>query len=338
MEYKIHTTFPEFLLDEWNNLVAGSASNVPFLRYEYLEIWWRTRGGGEWPQADLTIITAHEDGRLVGVAPLFHTPDYKGRPALMLVGSIEITDYLDLIALPEDMPRFIHELLPFLNSGALPEWKALDWQNILDDSPTLPILAQEAARLGWTHEQSFLQNSPFVVLPGEWESYLARIDKKQRHEIRRKMRRIEEFGVPIHWYITSDPARLDEDIEAFMALMAQDPRKDAFLTPAMREHMRLTARCAFENDCLRLAFLEIDGKKAAVYFAFDYLNRIWLYNSGIDWMYNEFSPGWVLLGYLLKWANEQKYEVFDFLRGDENYKYRFGATDRTIVRVAIERP
>ena len=115
------------------------------------------------------------------------------------------------------------------------------------------------------------------------------------------------------------------------------PEKAAFLTPAMREHMRLVMRCASEKCCLQLSFLEVNGEKAAGYLSFDYLDRIWVYNSGIDQRFSEYSPGWVLLGYLLKWANEQQRSEFDFMRGDEDYKYRFGAVDRRVVRVLISR-
>ena len=115
-------------------------------------------------------------------------------------------------------------------------------------------------------------------------------------------------------------------------LNGQDEEKKAFLTPAMRVQMHKAIQCAFEAGCLNLAFLEINGEKAAAYLSFDYLNRLWVYNSGLNRKFNEFSPGWVLLGYLLRWANEKKYEEFDFMRGDEEYKYRFGAVDRFVMR------
>jgi CelD/BcsL family acetyltransferase involved in cellulose biosynthesis len=86
---------------------------------------------------------------------------------------------------------------------------------------------------------------------------------------------------------------------------------------------------------LQLAFLTVGEVKAAAYLNFDFLNRIWVYNSGIDPRFSEHSPGWVLLGYLLKWANENNRFEFDFMRGNEDYKYRFGAIDRTVVRVHI---
>jgi CelD/BcsL family acetyltransferase involved in cellulose biosynthesis len=338
MELTLHRSFPIDLAPEWNALLEKTATHVPFMRYEYLNLWWETRGGGEWPDAELALVTAKRDGQLIGAAPLFYTPDWQGRPALLLVGSIEISDYLDLLVQPIDLAEFLKVLLPFLKEADLPNWDALDFYNILSDSPSIPAIAAAVEELGWTCRSEKLQHSPYIPLPGDWDAYLANVDKKQRHEIRRKLRRAENSLVPVEWHIVETADRLDEHINDFMALMRMDADKASFLTPAMEEHMRKTAHFAAAVDSLNLAFLEIDGKKAAGYLSFDFLNRLWVYNSGINWKdYAEYSPGWVLLAYLLQWANEQGYEAFDFMRGDEEYKYRFGAVDRFVMRVTVEK-
>jgi CelD/BcsL family acetyltransferase involved in cellulose biosynthesis len=105
----------------------------------------------------------------------------------------------------------------------------------------------------------------------------------------------------------------------------------------VRRQMQLACQAAFENGWLQLAFLEVDGQKAAGYLNFDYLNRIWVYNSGLDRRFMDLSAGWVLLGYLLRWANENKRSEFDFMRGDEAYKYRFGGVDGFVVRAKVMR-
>ncbi len=305
MELTLHTEFPAHLETEWNALLDETATHVPFLRHEYLQLWWQTRGGGEWQNGELALVTARRDGKLAAAAPLFYTPDHQGQAALLLLGSIEISDYLDLLVRPPDLPVFLDALLPFLQSSRLPPFASLDLYNILDHSPTLAALKTAAERHGWEPRLQKLQHSPYIPLPGDWDQYLAGIDKKQRHEIRRKLRRIQEAPLPVRWYMVSNEATLDAEIEDFLRLMRNDPVKDAFLSPQMEEHMRMTARCAFERGCLNLSFLEIGGEKAAAYLSFDYLNRLWIYNSGINFKkFGEYSPGWVLLAYLLRWANE----------------------------------
>ena len=336
MDWTIYRYFPQELETEWNLLLDESITHVPFLRHEYLRIWWDTLGGGEWKSAELTIAAARRDGSLVGIAPLFLTPDHQGLSALMLLGSIEISDYLDLIVRPQDLKVFVDELLPFLAAN-IPAWQVLDWYNLLDTSPLLEVIQQAAIKLGWHVELNQLQHSPYIPLPGDFETYLAGIDKKQRHEIRRKMRRAEEANQGVTYVIANDAARIDQDIEDFLALMANDAQKLAFLTPVMRETFRQMVRCAFETGCLHLAFLEINGEKAAGHLSFDYLKRIWAYNSGINPKYIELSPGWVLLGRELQWANQNGYTEYDFMRGDEEYKYRFGSVDRSVKRLTMVR-
>ncbi|MFM8322779.1 MAG: GNAT family N-acetyltransferase [Chloroflexota bacterium] len=325
--------------DQWNDLLACcSASHVPFLRFEYQKAWWNTLGGGEWPQGELFIAAGRADsGELVGIAPLFFTHNRDGLPALLLVGSIEISDYLDLVVRTDRLDEFIATLFDWLAGPEAPAWQALDFNNLPEESPSLPALEWAAAARGWTMERRRLQPCPRIPLPGDWETYLAAIDKKQRHEIRRKMRRAEESPTPVGWYIAGDPDTLDAETQAFLDLMAQDPEKEAFLTPVMRQAMLALVRAAFDAGWLQLAFLTVNGEKAAAYLNFDYAGHIWVYNSGLNFNFREVSPGWVLLGYLLQWANQNGRQFFDFMRGDEDYKYRFGGVNRYVYRALITR-
>jgi CelD/BcsL family acetyltransferase involved in cellulose biosynthesis len=340
MQLSVLRTVDEFdaLAEEWNALLAESASHVPFLRHEYLANWWRSLGGGEWKWGELYVVLARrEDGALSGIAPMFFTENRDREPALMLLGSIEISDYLDLIARPEDLSFFIAALSEHLSGPDAPAWKILDWHNILEGSPTLGLLADSARRCGWEYVQQKLQHCPYIPLPGDWDTYLGQIDKKQRHEIRRKMRRVESSDTPVRWYIVQAETSLNSEIEDFFSLMAQDDEKRRFLTQEMRSQMRASLRAAFHAGWLQLAFIEVGGEKAAGYLNFDYGNHIWVYNSGIDYRFSAYSPGWVLLGHLLKWANENGRAAFDFMRGNEDYKYRFGGVDRFVVRARVRR-
>jgi CelD/BcsL family acetyltransferase involved in cellulose biosynthesis len=336
LEFTLHRVFPDTLEKEWNTLLEESISHVPFLRYEYLHTWWQTRGGGEWPEAELAIITAEEKGRLIGIAPLFLAM-HAGRQELLFLGSIEISDYLDLIVREEDLHRFVDGTLDFLLRTKDLNWESLDLYNLLDGSPSLKVFEQAAEKKGLGFELTRLQHSPFIPLPGDWETYLAGIDKKQRHEIRRKMRRVEEAGTAVRWYIVEDRSTLEAETNAFISLMENDEDKLKFLTEKMREHIHSTVRCAFDAGCLQLSFLEVNGEKAAGYLSFDYQGRMWIYNSGLDWKFSEYSPGWVMLGNLIRLAIESGHTEFDFMRGDEDYKYRFGAVDRFVMRMVISK-
>jgi CelD/BcsL family acetyltransferase involved in cellulose biosynthesis len=333
MIYKLHHDFSEIDKQEWNGLLTNSISDNPFLRYEYQRAWWEHRGGGEWKEAKLILVTAREDEKLIGIAPLF-IADHDGRPALLLIGSIEISDYLDVIVRADDHARFLSGLFDFLASTLTDNWPAVDWYNIPDSSTTLTALKEEAAKRGWTHHEEVYRPTPRIALNGSFEEYLARVEKKQRHEIRRKMRRADESGRGVRWHISS-MADVEAEIDSFLALMEQDPGKAGFLHEAMRAQMRAVIRAAHDNGWLWLAFLEADGQRIAANLNFDYNGKLWGYNAGVNRAFMDLSPGWVLLGHVLQWACENGRAEFDFMRGDEEYKYRFGAVNRHVMRVVL---
>jgi CelD/BcsL family acetyltransferase involved in cellulose biosynthesis len=131
---------------------------------------------------------------------------------------------------------------------------------------------------------------------------------------------------------------LEADVDRFLSLMAHDRAKAAFLTPPMREHFHRVAAAAAEGGYLDLVFLEAEGRAAAGYFDFDYGNRIWVYNSGIDPAYLSLSPGWVLIGAVIEQAAQEGKEAVDFLRGEEGYKTHLGGGPRYVERLTITRP
>lgn len=337
MEYTLHKDFSEIPAEAWNELAQAGISDTPFARHEMLSEWWKTRGGGEWPEAELVLISASEEGKLVGIAPLFKA-EYEGRAALLLVGSIEVSDYLDLIVREQDLPRFAAGLLDFLGKPGGCHRIPLDWYNIPDSSPTLPILKAEAEIRRWEYQEEVYRPTPRISLEGGFDAYLSRIDKKQRHEIRRKMRRAAESPAPVHFYLVEDGSNLQAEIEAFFELMTHDTNKAEFLKPEMRAHVSALIRTAFEQGYLWLAFLTINGTKAAAALNFDYGNKLWGYNSGVSRDFMELSPGWVLLTHQIQWACDHGRYEFDFMRGDEEYKYRFGGVNKYVMRAVITPP
>jgi len=339
MQFKVITTEEEWksIAREWNTLLAHSACHLPFLRHEYLVNWWQTRGGGEWnaETSQLTIITATRDGELIGIAPLFTGINRNYETVLMFIGSFEVSDYLDVIARPDDLFEFIQGLLDFISTDPDTRGKTLDLYNFSDCSLTPGFLEENASGSGWIFSEEALQPCPFIKLPDDWEEYLAELDKKQRHEIRRKMRRADEAEGGAQWYIVTDKRSLDREAADFIGMMANDPEKLAFLTLPMRQYLLNLANVAYTNDWLNMTYLTIGGEKAAGYFSFLFENRLWIYNSAWNSKYSEYSPGWVLLGHLIQWAIAQGIHEVDFMRGDEAYKYKFGGKNRYVKRCIL---
>ena len=333
MDFKLHQDFSEINPATWNALVEQSIADTPFSRYEYLSEWWKTLGGGEWKTAKLVLVSASENDQLMGIAPLF-IAEYDGQQALLLLGSIEISDYLDLIVREADLSRFLAGLIDFLASSLAGNWSAIDWYNLPDDSPTLAALKVDSEKRGWNYHEEIYRPTPRIALNGNFEEYLSHIDKKQRHEIKRKMRRAAE-SERVRFTVVAKDVDIEPELETFFHLMIQDPGKAQFLHEVMRDQMSKSIRVAHDQGYLWLAFLEVDGVKAAASLNFDYKNKFWGYNSGVSREHMELSPGWVLMAHVIQWCCENGRYEFDFMRGDEDYKYRFGGVNRFVMRARV---
>lgn len=340
----------EALQREWNTLLRRSRFNSVFLTYEWQTTWWRNLGKG-----DLWIIgfRLQQTNELVGIAPLYLSPPSpstlssgalsgraaRGQRQLNLVGCIDVSDYLDLIMAEGYEAPVYTALLQWLQSPNAPAWDVFDLCNLPEGSltwQTLPTLVQAA---GWQADVFQEDVAPQFALPLHYETYLQEsVDKKQRHEIRRKQRRAEREAKS-EFVIVDSQQSLEVEVDDFVALQrASRVDKADFMTPEMHHFFLAAARTMMAAGWLRLCFLILDGEKVATLYAFEYDRRFWLYNSGYDpQSHSQLSPGWVLLSYAIQYAIANGCRIFDFMQGDEEYKYRFGSHDYRVMRLMIRK-
>jgi CelD/BcsL family acetyltransferase involved in cellulose biosynthesis len=330
----------EALAAEWNPLLKRSRFDNFFSTLEWQTTWWENLGTGDlW----IVALRRRDTNGLVGIAPLYlitltSGPD-AGKRQLNLVGCIEVSDYLDLIIEQGYEHAVYAELLRWLQSDAAPHWDIFDLCNLPEVSATYRDLAALYAAAGLAVEVFQEDTAPQFALPRRFEDYLQnQVDKKQRHEIRRKQRRAEREAT-IGLALVGKQHVLEAEVDDFVALQrASRADKAEFMTPEMRRFFLAVARRMLDMGVLRLFFLTINGEKAATMFAFEYNRRFWLYNSGYDpEAHAQLSPGWVILAYVIEYAIAAGCSVFDFMQGNEEYKYRFGAQDYKVMRVIARR-
>lgn len=333
MKTQVYTDAAGFaaLHQEWNPLLRDSASDTLFLTWEWQSTWWEHLGEGE-----LYLIAVRDGGHLSGIAPLYLTTSDDGLKTLSVVGCRDVSDYLDLIAASGQEAKVYGALLDWLESDEAPAWDLADLCNIPSASPTHSFLAEMAADRGYQVHTEVEDICPIIPLPATWDEHLNSLSKKQRHEIRRKLRRAEGSG-QINWYIVNEEHDLAAEMEAFIELHQKSHvDKDEFMDAQMKRFFHAAAQVLHEAGWLQLAFMEVNGEKAATMLNFDYQDSILVYNSGYNpHKYARLSPGIVLLSYCIQWAIELGRSKFDFLRGDEEYKYRFGAQPTEIYRLVI---
>ena len=318
---------------EWNDLVQRSTSNRIFSTWEWKTTWWKAYQPGQlW-----VIACRDDDARLVGLAPWFVKETSERGRVVSTIGCKEVTDYLDVIVDSEH----VHEVLGCLAESLLDhtgEFDRLELCNIPEDSISYQLLPQVLEKYGFSTRLTPEDVCPVIQLPATWEDYLNQLDKKNRHELRRKIRRSQGVNSDTDWYIVDETHDIHEEVERFLELMAaSDPAKKVFLQdPENVTFFKSIAPVLQAKGWLQLSFLVVDGARAAAYLNFDYNGHILVYNSGLlPETYAHLSPGIVLLAHNIRHAIETGHQVFDFLQGDEVYKYRMGGQDTHVYNLEV---
>lgn len=316
------------LKDEWDALAAQGMTNTPFQTRAYQETWWRNLHPAGSTLHTLTV--RQEEQRLSAIASL-----YLHQNSLHFNGCVEETDYLDLIVSADKAEVGWTAVLDALTQPDFPAWQTAKFCNIPAASPSRAILPRLAAKHGLRFEEVQIEVCPVITLPATFDDYLEALDSKQRREIKRKLRRAQ--GAEAQFIIADPQDDLEQAVDDFLALLQKSTfEKRDWLTPGRRAVFHETAQAAAAAGTLQLLFMAIEGQKAATLFNFDYNGRIWVYNSGLDpAAFGPLSLGVVLTAKAIEWAVANGRSHFDFLRGDEEYKYRFGAVDTEIYKITL---
>ena len=329
--YKDSSAF-DLLQSQWNALLQRAPINHVFYTWEWQKTWWDAYQPGE-----LLVLACREGDLLVGIAPLFITESLGVRSA-QIIGCVDVTDYLDFLVDERYLSAVYSALAEYFVANRQ-DFDVLDFCNIPFDSPTTQILPGLLEACGFRTNVEQQEVCPIIELPGNWSDYLSLLDKKQRHEVRRKIRRVQGSEKAIDWYIVNGHHDLEDEVSQFVRLMAaSDPEKEQFLQndKNLRFFQNIVPLLQ-KRGWLQMNFLTVDEERAAAYINFIYGNRVMVYNSGLDHRdYGDLSPGIVLLAYNIKHAIEQGFQYYDFLRGDEAYKYRMGGRDTAVMNIRAE--
>jgi CelD/BcsL family acetyltransferase involved in cellulose biosynthesis len=173
-------------------------------------------------------------------------------------------------------------------------------------------------------------------LPSHWEDYLMELGGKQRHEVRRKIRRLQVHG-PYAYEMAADNRGLEADIDAFLKLFQLNREdKAAFMDRTMSDYFRDLIQTLAGHGMLRLYLLKIDAIDAATVLCFDYNGVRYLYNSGYDAQYHGLSVGILSKVFSIQTGIDAGCRRYDFLKGSEVYKKRIGGVQTPLYRSRIE--
>jgi CelD/BcsL family acetyltransferase involved in cellulose biosynthesis len=306
-------------------LEAGSlAWACPFTKPFWLRTVFRHLGASGEP----LILAAWDGDHLVGAAPLA-----VGGDTACFLGNPEVCDYQDLIAVPGCEAALLAALVEHLTALGI---RRLVLQSLRPESAALQAVNRLVAE-GRLHPRLTPDDVSYEAgLTADWEGYLQLLGGKQRHEVRRKLRRLESGG-PVAFQLAETNRAAVPAMETFLDLFGRNrPDKAAFMTPVMSAYFRdLTAALAARR-MLRLYILALHGRPAAAVLCFDHLKVRYLYNSAYDERFEELSVGVLCKVFSIQAAIAMGCRRYDFLKGAETYKKRIGGAEVPLMRCEVD--
>jgi len=355
--------FSEISEVDWDALVAVTPFATPFARHCVHRSWWAAYGASAHEQ---TLAVSNASGKLVGIAPLMHrhelepgdvaakttlrqTPGRAIRPVpasatAVFFGASYHSDYATVLAAPDDLPGVCEAVVEFLTGQEPSRWDVVDLRRLRAGDPATDELQAAFERRAGTFGLCVVREvedvCPVTTLPAgvDFEGYLGTLGKKERHEIRRKVRRAETAG-EVRLVRSDDPLA---DLDAFVDLHQKRWGADGLFPPTAGGAASRRFFAGLFSDCVRagivdLSFLTVGGKRIAAGVTFDDGEAAYYYNAGVEPDARELSPGVVMVACYVQRAIEQGRERLDFLRGDEPYKYEWGAVDVPVERLLVLR-
>ncbi len=325
MSFTVQSEGLDQLEPEWRELLPRSFLRCPFVTPTWLRVWWEEFGGDR----ELMLLSVRRGQELVGVAPLMSEDS-----RLTFAGDTQVCDYMDFTAAAGAEKAVLTSVLRLAMGEG---WRDMALWAVREDSPTMRALPSVCEDLGLSLEVELEDVCPRVALPGSWEEYLAGLNKKDRHELRRKLRRLPDGGDGGLQVLAAPPdveAALDDFLRLHVASRAE---KAAFMTPQMERFFRRLVSALSREGLLEMIFLTLDGVRTAGVLCFRAEDELLLYNSGYNPTYAGLAVGLLSKALALQHAIERGFERFDFLRGAEPYKYDLGATDLNVYRCLIRR-
>lgn len=329
----------EKLREDWNELLEASASDCLFLTWEWLHTWWKHLAEGR----ALSVLAVRCDGKLVAIAP-FAVRSRKLTyllpfPSLQFLGTGSVgSNYLDLIIRREKEQEALHALAEYLAKRGL----MLELAGVKSDFSFAARLAGELGHSGWRSSKSKINICPFISLSGHsWQSYLATLGSKHRHEFERRLRNLtKQFNVRFEQVRSEEERREALPLLFHLHNMRWRDRggSEAFCTPSVLSFHQELSQLSLQRGWLRLFVLRLDEKPVAARYGFRYNRTFYSYQSGFDPGYGKYGVGLVARGLTIKSAMEEGAEEFDLLAGNEDYKFRLAREERELARLDLWPP
>ncbi len=319
---RIVSTDTEFdlLEGQWNSLLAESAGTI-FQTYEWQRTWWKYFGT---PEDRLHILVFEISGDAVGIAPMILRQ--KGFLVHLEFIAHGLSDYIDFIIRPGFEEAVFRAFARHLQETAK-SWDVLDMEEVNETTSLIRLLPNILKSYGITSYQYQGNVCPIISLPASSEDFMQNSGGGGAN-FKRKFKRLQQKHKAEIEVFQHETDEIERAIETFSSIHGGRweslGHPSAFSDGRFREfHVEFSRKFA-RRGWLRMLFLIVDDIPLAVAYNFNYGKRIYMYNSNAhaDEEVMRCSPGFLIRSISMVQGIYEGMSVFDFLRGDEPYKYR----------------
>lgn len=297
--------------------------NCLFVLPPWLRAWSESFG----QESRQAIYTVRWRGELAGIAPLI----IKGASA-RLIGDSEVCDYGDFVTVPGREAHFIHLLLTRLQHEGITR---LDMGRLREGSCLLTHFRSSGKIGEWSINCEQAEEVYIIRLPDTWERFLSELSVKERHELRRKERRLFDAG-EIAFRAVEDRKNIESSLDIYIDLFRRNrPDKSRFMNDKRERFFRQVSGEMAGEGLTRLFFLEIDKQPVASVLCFEYRSTVYLYNNGYDSRFMSLSVGLLSKVFSIRDSVARRKQTYNLLKGKESYKRRLGGLPSQLVRCQV---
>jgi CelD/BcsL family acetyltransferase involved in cellulose biosynthesis len=307
----------------WDPLVDQMATRSPFLRWDWVSLWWEECR----QEAQLAIAVLRDAAGLpLAIAPLMLAsepdPARKHLVTLTFLGGFGDAhgERLDLIV-PAGQENELTPRLCRVFKLLRNECDNVRLNHLPEESPNtrhiLAVLTEAYTRAGILNRQT----SRFIHLPATWEDYEARHSSNWRNLLRRRRKAFtdQQAGSAT---LAGEHLSVNAAMAEFRVLHAmQWPEGvSSFTTDASwRFHQRLAARWIPQQRAL-MPMLEAGGSVIAALYGFIERDEFFQFQTGWSQSLAKISPGKLVIRWAIDCTIQRRLRVHDMLPSDYEYK------------------
>jgi len=332
-------SYEEFrgLRDEWDALLEKSGAGSIFLTWEWMNSWWNNfRHASEL----YVLVGRGADGCLTGIAPLMKRTKKVFGVTLRCIefissGDETTPDYLNFIMAEGCEDVFVREVLAYIEVRR--DWDIISLMAVSEDGN---MLSRIRSVLGKRHDYAIRSGGScvFMELPKTWDEYVKKLSRKSRYNIMKKERDLAS-KCRLEFSVCDSATALNETIETLSELhrkrMLQKGISGSSITGGFWKFQKDVAGDFFAKGWLMIGLLKADGKIIACQYAYLYRNKLFHYQSGFDPAWRKYSIGLISNAHMIQESIRRGLTEYDFLRGNEDYKYHWASRARACSDIII---